>query len=394
MVLDNSPAVRAPLSSEQSPGAPERPAEIFAPQPIAQLDDISLHFKDGPRALDHFSMQVKQGECLGLLGPNGAGKTTLLRLLAGLLFPDTGQIYLFGQPTLARSIALRRRIGYVAQRGGVDPYLTGQGNIAILGRLHGLQGIHLARRTEDLLALVGLSEHATRRTASYSGGMLRRLALACSLIHEPDLLLLDEPTAGLDAPGKAAFWGYVLRLQAQGLTIILASHDTRELERYCQRIILMHQGQALTEGSPAALTGQVHGDLLTLDFPDASQPSEALRVLQRLECIQATLPQSQGCSLTIEVKDGPSAFPKVARLLEKTQLPAQRITLSQPTLEDVFLRITGVPLTTGQHLEGDPTPSQTQALALSQPTRRRSPFQRYSARWRSHEKGRTYEHRK
>lgn len=386
MVLNDSPAVRTLLTSQPPPGAPEQSPETSGLLPIAQLEDISLRFPQDIRVLDHFSMQVNQGECLGLLGPNGAGKTTLLRLLAGLLIPDSGQIHLFGQPTLARGIALRRRIGYVAQRGGVDLYLTGQENISLLGRLHGLHGTRLARRTHDLLALVGLSEHAAHRAALYSGGMQRRLALACSLVHQPDLLLLDEPTTGLDALGKAAFWGYLLRLQEQGLTIMIASHDTQELERYCQRVILMHRGQALAEGAPSALTGKMAGDLLTLEFVDASQPSQALGILQYLECVYTVLPQRQECSLTLEVKDGSSALPAIAQLLEQAQLRAQRITLSHPTLEDVLLRLAGTTLAATQEAGSGVERPHTGAASPGTSPHRRSPFQWRRTSWHSQKK--------
>jgi ABC-2 type transport system ATP-binding protein len=393
MVSNNILAPRTPGIREQPSGIPGAPlasepqatSETAAP-PIAQLERISLHFRQGMRALDQFSMQVHQGECLGLLGPNGAGKTTLLRLLAGLLVPNSGQIRLFGQLAPARSIALRRRIGYVAQRGGIDLYLTGRENTFLLGHLYGLHGAALAHRTDELLALVGLTEHAARRAASYSGGMQRRLALASSLVHEPDLLLLDEPTAGLDAPGKAAFWDYLRHLQERGLTMILASHDTQELERYCQRVILMHQGQALAAGTPATLTGHIRGDLLTLELSDASHLSKALSILQNLAGFSSVTPaggqvtQSNQHALTLEVKDGPATLPKIAHLLEEAQIQVQRITLSRPTLEDVFLRITGMPLASSQARDNGAELIQSGATAGSQSIRRLSPFRRHLAR--------------
>ncbi|HEU5368744.1 MAG TPA: ABC transporter ATP-binding protein, partial [Ktedonobacterales bacterium] len=156
-------------------------ADASARPCIARLREVSLAFGDGTQALDHFSLEVAPGECLGVLGPNGAGKTSLLRLLAGLLPPGAGQIDLFGLPTHHQSIATRRRVGYVAQQSGIDQYLSGQGNLLLAGRLHGLSGEHLRQRAALLLDLVGLREHATRRAAHYSGGMRRRLALACSL---------------------------------------------------------------------------------------------------------------------------------------------------------------------------------------------------------------------
>ena len=192
---------------------------------IARLINVSLAFGDGALALDRFSLDVAPGECLGILGPNGAGKTCLLRLLAGFWQPTAGQVELFGVPLRRESLATRRRIGYVSQQSGIDQYLTGQANLMLAGRLHGLRGEPLRQRAGDLLELVGLRDHAHRRASRYSGGMRRRLALACSLVHQPDLLLLDEPTTGLDAAGKAALWNHLHMLQQAGLTIIVTSPD-------------------------------------------------------------------------------------------------------------------------------------------------------------------------
>jgi ABC-2 type transport system ATP-binding protein len=194
-------------------------------------------------------------------------------------------------------------------------------------------------------------------------------------------LLLDEPTAGLDAVGKAAFWGYLLRLQKQGLTILLASHDTQELERYCQRVILMQRGRALAEGTPAALIGQIRGDLLALEFAEVSHCAQAPAVLQHLACISAVLPQGGGCSLTLEVQDGPAALPQIARLLAEAHLQVRRMTLSQPTLEDVFFRITGTALADTQRttIQAAET-GHTDISPSSGPARRRSPFQRHHER--------------
>ncbi len=310
-------------------------------QCIARLEDVSVTFQDGTRALDTFSLKVASGECLGILGPNGAGKTTLLRLLAGLLAPSQGTIELFGLPIRREDITTRRRIGYVAQRSGVDEYLTGRGNLVLAGRLHGLRSTALRQRTQVLLELLGLAEHANRRVAHYSGGMRRRLALACSLIHHPDLLLLDEPTTGLDTAGKAALWGYLAELQQAGLTIIASSHDTQEVERSCGRIALMNHGQLILEGSPVALKAQIQGDMVTIETGEPDQAAPARLLLQQHPLVQAVSSGQAEGQLSLEVTDGPEAIPHLARLLETAGLHLRRLTLSHPTLEDVFFHATG-----------------------------------------------------
>lgn len=349
-----------------------RPIDVPAHPSIVRLIEVSLAFGDGARALDAFSLEVAPGECLGVLGPNGAGKTSLLRLLAGLLQPTSGQIDLFGLSSRHQNIAIRRRIGYVSQQSGIDQYLSGQENLLLAGRLHGLSAERLRQRSQALLELVGLREHASRRAARYSGGMRRRLALACSLVHQPDLLLLDEPTTGLDNAGKAALWNHLLALQQEGLTIIATSHDTQEIERCCSRVVLMDHGRLVMQGTPADLKAQIQGDLLTLELREPQQASSALLLLQQQPLIRSALQGESETQVRLEVPDGPAAIPHITRLLEGAGLALHRLTLSRPTLEDVFFRATGTPLA-----ESEPaTKAAADALEQQKP-RRRSPFRRH-----------------
>jgi ABC-2 type transport system ATP-binding protein len=338
---------------------------------IARLANVSLAFGDGAQALDRFSLDVAPGECLGILGPNGAGKTSLLRLLAGLLLPTAGQVELFGQPLHRGSIATRCRIGYVSQQSGIDQYLSGQANIMLAGRLHGLRGQPLRQRTHDLLDLVGLRDHAHRRASRYSGGMRRRLALACSLVHRPELLLLDEPTTGLDSAGKAALWNYLRLLQQDGPTIIVTSHDTLEIERWCSRVVLMNRGQLLMQGAPAHLIAHVQGDLLTLELAEPQQASYTRHLLQEQPYILSALQAEAETQIRLEARDGPAAIPQIVRLLEAAGLPLQRLTLNRPTLEDVFFRATGISLAEPERLAETSAPK---------PSRHRSSFRRFRQR--------------
>ncbi len=324
-------------------------AQTPAQPRIARLVEASLAFGDGALALDRFSLDVAPGECLGILGPNGAGKTSLLRLLASLLQPTAGQLELFGQPLRRQSLGIRRRIGYVSQQNGIDPYLSGQANLLLCGRLHGLSGQPLRQRTLDLLDLVGLRDHAHRRASRYSGGMRRRLALACSLVHQPDLLLLDEPTTGLDTAGKAALWSYLLTLQRQGLTIIVTSHDTLEIERWCSRVALINCGRLIIQGTPADLIARIQGDLLTLELGESQQASSALPLLQRQPYIRSAFQGETEAHIRLEAPDGPAAIPQIVRLLEAATLPLRRLTLNRPTLEEVFFRATGSLLAKPEH---------------------------------------------
>src|SRR5579859_3864360 len=298
------------------PATDAQQASALAPSHIAQLSGITLTFPHGTRALDNFSLEIAPGECLGVLGPNGAGKTSLLRLLAGLLQPTVGAIELFGTPLRRDSIAVRRCIGYVAQQSGVDLYLSGQGNLLLAGRLHGLHGDQLRQRTQMLLELLGLQEFAHRRVAHYSGGLRRRLAVACSLVHRPELLLLDEPTAGLDSMGKATLWGYLLTLQQGGMTVVTTSHDTQEIERYCSRVVLMDHGRLVLAGTPTALKASIQGDLLTLELGQPQQALQARRLLEQRSFIRSILQGDISTRLSLEVRDGSEAIPQIVRLLD------------------------------------------------------------------------------
>lgn len=350
-----------------------RCAEITTPY-LARVEQVSIIFRDGLRALDKLSLEIAQGTYMGILGPNGAGKTTLLRLLAGLLDPTQGHITLFGKSVQGESVALRRRIGYVAQRSGVDEYLSGRGNLLLAGRLHGLRGTDLRQRTQALLEILGLSEHAERRVATYSGGMRRRLALACSLVQQPNLLLLDEPTTGLDTAGKSALWSYLSTLRQTGLTVIAASHDTQEVERYCNRVALLHAGRLILDGSPAMLKASIQGDILTLEFGDAQQASAVRQLLQQHPLIQNIHPGAEESQINLEVNNGSEAIPQITRQVENAGFPIRRLMLSHPTLEDVFFRATGTSLSEAGGI------SERQHLLQGEPIRyKRAPFRRNPA---------------
>lgn len=343
---------------------------------LARLEQVSVIFRDGLRALDKLSLEVAQGTYLGILGPNGAGKTTLLRLLAGLLAPTQGHITLFGRSIQGERIALRRRIGYVAQRSGVDEYLSGRGNLLLAGRLHGLRGADLRHRTQALLEILGLAEHAERQAATYSGGMRRRLALACSLVQQPDLLLLDEPTTGLDTAGKAALWSYLSALHQTGLTIIATSHDTQEIERYCSRVALIHAGRLILEGTPATLKASIQGDMLTLELSDAQQAVAARQLLQQHPLIQNIHPGTEESQISLEVFESAEAIPQITRQIENAGFPIRRLILSHPTLEDVFFRATGTQLSKATGILERPHHLHTEPAHYKRTPFRRHPKQR------------------
>jgi ABC-2 type transport system ATP-binding protein len=203
------------------------------------------------RALDNVHMSIRAGETYGLIGPNGSGKTTLMRIIVGLARPTAGEVRIFGQRVPSRAIA--RNIGYMTQSTALYLELSVRENLAFFGAIYGLRGRHLQERVVAILETVDLADRAKSIVDTLSGGMRQRLLLASAMIHEPQLLLLDEPTVGIDPELRIAFWDYFARLNAQGVTIIVSTHHLDEASR-CHRLALLRSGALLAEGRPAELT--------------------------------------------------------------------------------------------------------------------------------------------
>jgi len=221
----------------------------------------------GPvRAVDGIDFEVRRGECFGLVGPNGAGKTTTIKMLATLLPPTAGEAEVAGFPVRSSAQSVRASIGYVPQSVSVDGLLTGRENLEYYGRFYGLTRKEVLVRIPHLLALFDLAEAADRRVATYSGGMIRRLEIGLSILHEPEVVFLDEPTVGLDPVSRKALWGHIRRLQAhQGLSILMTTHYLEEAERLCDRIAIMNRGRIAAMGTLAELRRQTRLPGATLE---------------------------------------------------------------------------------------------------------------------------------
>jgi ABC-2 type transport system ATP-binding protein len=217
------------------------------------------------RALDGIGFRVEQGQVFGLLGPNGAGKTTTIRVLATLLRPDEGSARVFGLDVRSRAMDVRRRIGYMPQQLSADAALTGRENVWLFARLFDVPRAEIKRRVDEALELVGLTEAAGRVAKTYSGGMVRRLELAQALVNRPRLLILDEPTIGLDPIARAGVWEHVRWLREEtGMSVLLTTHYMEEADQLCDHVALMHSGSIVVDGTPAALRASL-GPEATLD---------------------------------------------------------------------------------------------------------------------------------
>jgi lipooligosaccharide transport system ATP-binding protein len=297
-------------------------------KPVVQVNGLVRRF-GAFTAVDELSFEVPRGQCFGLLGPNGAGKSTTLKMLLGLVRPDAGRIEVLGLDVAEHARALRARIGVVPQMDALDPDFTVTENLRIFARYFGLASHGLQARIEGLLEFAGLNAKRDARIQDLSGGMKRRLTLARALVNDPDILLLDEPTTGLDPQARHLIWERLRRLLGSGKTIVLTTHFMEEAERLCDRLIIVDHGRRIAEGSPAELIGQHIEPVVA----EVSGEHAAARVRAA----------SPGAGERIEaVGDGVYVYaPAGERLSWLPEGSSLRVLRRSANLEDVFLRLTG-----------------------------------------------------
>jgi len=299
--------------------------------PAIQVESLS-HRYGSRTALDNVSLEVRPAETFGLLGPNGSGKTTLFRILTTLMVPSSGRARVAGFDPATQANEVRRRIGVVAQAQSVDVKLTAAENLMHQGHLYGLRGLRLKQRISEMLEHVGLSDRADDLVETFSGGMQRRVELAKGLMHRPAVLLLDEPTTGLDPGARRDLWLYLDSLrEREGVTLLVTTHLMEEAER-CSRLAILSEGKLVGLGTPAELKSEIGGDVI--QFETEHPEVLAARILDRfgiacsVEDTVVRLEQAQGHRFAADVME---AFPGEVR----------SISVSRPTLEDVFIKRTG-----------------------------------------------------
>jgi ABC-2 type transport system ATP-binding protein len=324
--------------------AQARPAAGQDRQKPDQQGDQAPKLAGGIQALNDFSLSIAGGCLYGLLGPNGAGKTTALRILCTLLAPDSGSVTVAGVDALANPRAARRLLGYVAQDVAIDKILTGRELLRLQAALYHLPNAVRDRRIDELSELMGMADWIDRRCGSYSGGMRRRLDLAAGLLHRPRLLVLDEPTVGLDIESRAAIWQVLRELRNQGTTVLLSSHYLEEVDALADRLAIIESGRVIAEGAPAELKASLGGDRVTLRVREFSDESEALRVQQLLRACagvrQVVVNRAQGFSLNLVVEHE-GVIEQLRRQLGEADLPVFALAQSRPSLDDVYLQATG-----------------------------------------------------
>jgi len=307
---------------------------------IVQAEGLRKTYKPDVRALDGLSFSVPAGTVFALLGPNGAGKTTTVRILTTLARPDSGSARVAGIDVLAHPSRARSVIGAVSQHSGAVSLLTGQENLALQGKLHGMRGRALHRRVAGLLDQFGLAGAAGRPARTYSGGMRRRLDIATVLVHRPAVLFLDEPTTGLDPEGRADLWAVLTGLAGQhGTTILITTHYLEEADQYAATVAIVDQGRIVAEGTPDQLKAGLRGDSVVLELASPGQVEPAQKALAPLPEVRGL--SADGAVLRARVADGPRALPAVLAALDVGGVPVRSVTVARPSLDDVYLHYAG-----------------------------------------------------
>lgn len=304
-------------------------------------ESVSRHFGDAT-AVDGLDLRITHGEIYGFLGPNGAGKSTTVRMLCTLLAPSSGRASVFDHDVVAHPDQVRSRIGVALQDVALDPKQTGTELLRMQARLYGLTRTETDERVAQLAEIVDLGEALERMIGTYSGGMKRRLDLAAALVHNPDVLFLDEPTTGLDPVSRARVWEEVRRLNVElGMTIFLTTQYLEEADSLADRVGIIDGGRLVAEGTPSDLKRRVGQDVVVARI--GSDSSIAAGAVRDLDEVQGA--EMRGDELVISVASGASTIGPIAIALDNAAVQVRDLTLRTPTLDDVFLELTGTRIT-------------------------------------------------
>lgn len=292
----------------------------------------------GVQAVNGLTFQIFRGEFFGLLGPNGAGKTTTIGMLCGLLEPSSGKVIIDGHDLLPSPRLIKARLGLVPQDFAFYPTLSARDNLRFFGRLYGLRERPLEKRINAVLDLVQLTDRVKATVKTFSNGMKRRLNIAIGLLHEPQILVLDEPTAGVDAQSRSAILGSMESLNKTGITILYTTHYIEEAQRFCSRVAIMDQGRIIALDTPPALIRNFGEGLIHVEF-NARLDDSLLGQLQRIGKVQ--IMDNLRTQIHLETKDGATALREMVDLSGKLNLQLRRWDVLEPNLETVFLHLTG-----------------------------------------------------
>ncbi len=290
-------------------------------------------------AVKGIDLSVRRGEIYGLLGPNGAGKSTTQKMLSTLLVPTSGEAIINGFDLLTQKQQIRQGIGFVSQAGGTDSLSTGIENLVLQAQLYGIDVITAKKRAEEFVERFQMSTFAGRRADSYSGGQRRRLDLALGMIHHPEILLLDEPTVGLDPQSRAYLWGEIKNLRNEGITVILTTHYLDEADKLCDTVAIIDNGEIVASGTPMQLKNDIGSDTILFGFATGEIAEKTKELF--IKEIHGEKVQVTESLVQLFIKDGERKLPSILRLLDENNFEVESISISKPSLDDVFLKHTG-----------------------------------------------------
>jgi ABC-2 type transport system ATP-binding protein len=304
---------------------------------VIKAEGLTKVFNKHLTAVDHVDFSVKQGEIFGFLGPNGAGKTTTINMLITILKPTEGKAYVVGFDIAKQNNDVRNVIGVVPQEYTADEDLTGLENVLLCADMYGIPRRIAKERTEELLKLVELTDFKDKKVQIFSGGMRRRLELACGLINRPKVLFLDEPTLGLDVQTRAATWNYIRKLKKEyGMTLFMTTHYLEEADALCDRVAIIDHGKIVVVGSPEELKHGLGGDVITLAIKEDADVSELIREVDHVKDVKR-----EDGSYRIKAEYGEITTPSIIEALRKKGYTVTRLSLTEPTLNEVYLEYTG-----------------------------------------------------
>jgi len=330
------------------------------PVGMSAIETVGLEreYKGGLRAVAGVDLTVEPGEVYGFLGPNGAGKTTTVRMLVTLLRPTGGRATVAGFDVATDPAKVRRRIGVALQEAALDLLMTGRELVELQATLHGIAPKAVAGRTQELIERVGLAQAQDRRVGTYSGGMKRRLDLAMALVHEPEVLFLDEPTTGLDPVSRLTLWEEVRRLKGEGTTVFLTTQYLEEADQLADRVGIINQGLIVAEGTPAELKAEIDRPRLNVSIIEQGRLEHARTVMA---AFGDERPSTENADLSFAVDGGAKAIAPVVRALDEAGIAVAALQVVEPSLDDVFVQ------KTGHHLEGTDAASEAHGVAAAIP---------------------------
>lgn len=304
---------------------------------VIRAENLTKVFNRNLVAVDHITFNVREGEIFGFLGPNGAGKTTTINMLITVLKPTEGTASVMGFDVVKQANEVRKVIGVVPQEYTADEDLTGYENIMLCADLYGVPRDIAKKRALELLELVELTEFKDKRVETYSGGMRRRLELACGLINRPKVLFLDEPTLGLDVQTRAATWEYIRRLKDEyEMTIFMTTHYLEEADALCDRIAIIDHGKIIVAGSPSELKDSLGGDIITIAVRENADVTDIIKGVENVKEVR-----KENGAYRIKAVKGEAIAPLIIEALRREGYTVTRLSLTEPTLDEVYLGYTG-----------------------------------------------------